>query len=54
MKRVKKISLTVTLTPETMEYLERKVASKEFASFAHGVELCVTKYKEAEDRGERL
>ncbi len=53
MERVKKKSLTVTLSPEIIEYLEKKVKAKEFASMAHGVELCVFKYMEAEKKGER-
>lgn len=49
----KKQSLSVTLPPEIIEYLEKKVESREFASMAHGVELCVLRYKQAEERGER-
>ena len=49
----KKQSLTVTLPPEILEYLQKKVESREFASMAHGVELCVLRYKEAEEKGER-
>jgi Arc/MetJ-type ribon-helix-helix transcriptional regulator len=51
--RRKKQSLSVTLPPEIIEYLEDKVKTREFASMAHGVELCVLRYKEAEERGER-
>jgi len=53
MPRRKKLSLTVTLPPEILEYLQSKVESREFASMAHGVEVCVLRYKEAEERGER-
>jgi hypothetical protein len=50
----KKQSLTVTLSPELMQYLEKKVESREFASLSHGVELSILRYKEAEEkRGEK-
>jgi Arc/MetJ-type ribon-helix-helix transcriptional regulator len=45
--------ITVTIPPELLEYLEKKVESREFASLAHGIEVCVLRYKEAEERGER-
>lgn len=53
MERKRKRSLSVTLPSEIIEFLEKKVESREFASMAHGVELCVLRYKEAEERGER-
>ncbi|MCH3978030.1 MAG: hypothetical protein LKJ94_07215 [Candidatus Methanomethylophilus sp.] len=47
--------ITVSLPPEIIEYLEKKVESREFANMSHGVELCVLRYKQAEERekGER-
>ncbi|MDR1404645.1 MAG: hypothetical protein LBJ20_03660 [Candidatus Methanoplasma sp.] len=49
----KKQSLTITLPPELIAYLEKKVEARDFASMAHGVELCILRYKQAEERGER-
>ena len=49
----KKVSITITLPPELMEYLQMKVERRDFANIAHGVEVCVLRYKEAEERGER-
>jgi len=46
-----KISLTVTLTPESIEFLEKMVELKEFASMSHGVELAITRLRRSE--GER-
>jgi Arc/MetJ-type ribon-helix-helix transcriptional regulator len=51
--RIRKVSLNVTLPPELIEYLEEKVRTREFASMAHGVELCILRYKEAEEHRER-
>lgn len=45
--------ITVTLPPELIEYLEKKVESRDFANVSHGVELCILRYKQAEERGER-
>lgn len=45
--------ITVTLPPELIEYLEQKVKDREFANVSHGVELCILRYKQAEERGER-
>ena len=47
MTREKKKSLTVTLPPDVIEYLGKKVNSREFSSMSHGVEICVLKYMEA-------
>ena len=44
---------TVTLPQELIEYLESKVESRDFANVSHGVELCILRYKQAEERGER-
>ena len=49
MTRERKVSLTVTLPPETIKYLEKKVESRDFASLSHGIELCVLRFKEAEE-----
>ena len=46
----RKKSLTVALPLELLEYLEKKVESREFSSMAHGVEVCVLRYKEAEEK----
>ena len=53
MARRKKESLSITLPPEIIAYLQKKVESRDFASMAHGIEVCVLRYKEAEERGER-
>lgn len=45
----KKVSISITLPPEVMEYLSSKVESREFASFAHGIELCVKRYRIADE-----
>ncbi|MCL2785641.1 MAG: hypothetical protein FWD81_00235 [Methanomassiliicoccaceae archaeon] len=45
--------ITVTLPEEMLEYLRKKVESREFASMAHGIELCVLRFKEAEEKGLR-
>jgi Arc/MetJ-type ribon-helix-helix transcriptional regulator len=45
--------ITVTLPEELLQYLEDKVASRDFASMAHGIEVCILRFKEAEGRGER-
>lgn len=42
------MSISVTLPPEVMDYLSKKVESREFASFAHGIELCVRRYMDAD------
>ena len=44
----KKVSISVTLPPEVMDYLSKKVEFREFASFAHGIELCVRRYMDAD------
>lgn len=46
-----KISLTVTLSPESIVYLEKMIELKEFASMSHGVELAITRMRRSE--GER-
>ena len=45
----KRVSITITLPPDLMDYLKSKVESREFANIAHGVELCVLRYKESEE-----
>ncbi|AGN25495.1 hypothetical protein [Candidatus Methanomassiliicoccus intestinalis] len=52
MTREKKKSLTVTLPPDVIEYLGKKVNSREFSSMSHGVEICVLKYMEAKAKEE--
>ena len=47
MTQEKKKSLTVTLPPDVIEYLGKKVKSREFSSMSHGVEVCVLKYMKA-------
>jgi Arc/MetJ-type ribon-helix-helix transcriptional regulator len=42
-----KISLTVTLSPESIQFLEMMVDEKEFASLSHGVELAITRLRKA-------
>lgn len=49
----KRVSITITLPPDLMEYLQEKVDNRDFANIAHGVEVCVLRYKQAEERGER-
>jgi hypothetical protein len=49
-----RISFTVTLPPEIVEYLKAKVERRDFANVAHGLEVCVLRYMEAEGRGEKL
>jgi len=48
-----RVSITITLPPEIMQYLKEKVDKRDFANIAHGVEVCVLRYKEAEEKGER-
>lgn len=45
--------ITITVPPELLEWLNSKVEKRDFANLAHGVELCILRYKEAEERGER-
>jgi Arc/MetJ-type ribon-helix-helix transcriptional regulator len=45
--------VTVTIPQELLDWLNSKVESREFANLAHGIELCLIRYKEAEERGER-
>lgn len=45
--------VTVTLPPEIVEYLQSKIDSRDFANMSHGIELCVLRFKQAEERGER-
>lgn len=45
--------ITVTLPEDVIQYLESKVASREFANMSHGVELCVLRYKESDKKVER-
>jgi len=46
--------VTVTLPPELFEYLESKIESRDFKDISHGIEVCVLRYKQSEERGERL
>lgn len=48
-----RVSITITLPPELMDYIKKKVESREFANIAHGVELCVLRYKEHEEEMKR-
>ncbi len=48
--REKKVSLSVTLPREMIDYLTTKVDSREFASYAHGIELCIRRYKENKEK----
>ena len=41
--------ISVTLSPETIEYLKSKVADMTFANISHGVDLCVKRFKESEE-----
>ncbi len=49
----KKVSLTVSLPPEIIDFLKAKVETRDFSSMAHGVEVCVLRYKESLEKGER-
>ncbi len=50
MTREKKKSLTITLPPEIIKYLETKVESREFSSLSHAVEVCILRYMKAHGR----
>ena len=49
----KRVSITITLPPDLMEYLNKKVENRDFANIAHGVEVCVLRFKQAEEKQER-
>jgi len=46
----KKVSISVTLPKDLIDFLSTKVESREFASFAHGIELCVLRYRDTDER----
>jgi len=46
----RKKSLTVALPLDLIEYLEKKVESREFSSMAHGVELALLRFKQTEEQ----
>jgi hypothetical protein len=48
MKPERKISLSITLSHESMDFLNRKVESGEFASLSHGIDLAVKKMARGE------
>ena len=50
----KRQSLTVSLPEDIMEFLHKKVESREFSSLSHGVELCVLRYKEESERTQKF
>ena len=52
MTQEKKKSLTITLPPDVIEYLSKKVKSRELSSMSHGVEVCVLKYMKAKGEEE--
>lgn len=45
--------MTVTLPPEILEYLQSKIENRDFMNMSHAIEVCVLRYKQAEERGER-
>jgi Arc/MetJ-type ribon-helix-helix transcriptional regulator len=45
--------VTVTLPPELLEYLNGKIESREFMNLSHGIELCILRFKQAEESGVR-
>jgi len=49
-KGKRKPYVTVTLPPEILEYLHMKVEKRDFANVAHGIEVCVLRYKEEEEK----
>ncbi|MDR0522810.1 MAG: hypothetical protein LBG62_00030 [Candidatus Methanoplasma sp.] len=49
----RRTSVTVTLPPEIIDYLRDKVDRRDFSTMAHGIEVCVLRYMQAEERGER-
>jgi len=53
-RNTKKVSLTVSLPQDAIDFLKAKVENREFASMAHGVEVCILRYKESQEKGERL
>ena len=46
----KRKQLTLTLPEELVEYLNSKIEDRTFANISHGVEFCVLRYKEAEEK----
>ncbi|MDR1404357.1 MAG: hypothetical protein LBJ20_02155 [Candidatus Methanoplasma sp.] len=51
MVREKKEKLTISLSPDLMDFLRAGVESEEFSSLSHGIAFAVRKLKES--RGER-
>ena len=47
------VKLSVTVSPELIEWLDEMVQNKTFASRSHGVELCLTRYKERVEKERR-
>lgn len=41
--------LTITLPNDLADYLDKKVADRTFANKSHAIEVCVLRYKEAEE-----
>lgn len=50
MVRRSRDSMTVTIPPELIAWLDEMVDKRTFSSRSHGVELCILKYKEEAER----
>ena len=46
----RKTQVTVSLSPETLDYLKSKVSDMTFANISHGIDLCVKRFKESEEK----
>lgn len=49
----KRKQLTFTIPVELAEYLDSKVADRTFANISHAIEVCVLRYKEADENGKK-
>lgn len=45
----KKVQTTIRLPADLMNYLESRIADRTFANISHALEVCVLRYKEAEE-----
>ncbi len=43
--------LTVTVPQDLIDWLDKMVAKRAFASRSHGVELCIMEYREKHEKG---
>lgn len=45
----KKVQVTIRLPSDLSDYLNSKIKDRTFANISHAIEVCVLRYKEAEE-----